>query len=104
MIFKRSTATYADEGRGFAADLRDRTMAAPTRIATGSLQDHSIHAALIGPCVPIHTQAEPINTPKTRANIVAAIISLPLAASATIQPTNMDATISCTDIPFRSHT
>ena len=83
MLFKRSTATHAAEGRGFEADLLVRTMAAPTRIAIGSLQDHSIHEALIGPCVPIHIQANPINRKKTRANIVAAIISLPLAASAT---------------------
>lgn len=39
---------YAREGRGFALDLRIRTIAPPTTTAHGSAHDHSIHATPMG--------------------------------------------------------
>jgi len=99
-IQELSRANQAQEGRVVAADLRILTIAPPTTIANGSAHDHSIHATSLGPSVATHTKAAPISAQRARASDVAATISLPLAANATIHPTNIAAITCPIAIPF----
>jgi hypothetical protein len=50
-----------------------------------------------------HTQAVPNNAHWTRTSVVVATISLPLATTATIHPTNIHKMMCAINIPFSVH-
>jgi hypothetical protein len=84
-IQELSRENYATEGRVVADDLRIRTIAPPMTIANQSAKYHgSIHGG--NESCPLATntnEAAPAIAPRTRASVIVATISLPLAANAT---------------------
>jgi hypothetical protein len=99
--FGSVAVTYAAERRFVAADLRIRTIAPLATIASQSATYHgSIHSIKACPAATHTNTAAPVIAQRTRPSVIVAIISLPFAANATTEPTNIDAMMCAIASPY----